>query len=161
MKKTLLIFILFISYTFSAQIKVVKNEMLTKVGKEASVTLYKNKNKYTFNYQDVNSSNLNTFRSFSFKDINKDFDNLYKMIANGFISMPEENIILELPHDIIELHFARNFGQKTVQFIHFVNKRKKFKAKSEYLTEKQINKIFGKKKNIPQKKKRKKRRSRR
>lgn len=145
MKKIFLLFIFLFAYTAQAQIKVVQNEKLTKIGSGRSVALYKKKNQYTFNYQDVNSTNLNTFRSFSFKDINKDFDGLYKMISNGFISMPSDNIILELPRDILELHFARNYGQVTVQFVQYVGKNRKYEAKSEYLTKKEINKLFGKK----------------
>lgn len=145
MKKIFLLFIFLFIYTAQAQIKVVQNEKLTKVGSSRSVTLYKKKNQYTFNYQDVNSTNLNTFRSFSFKDINKDFDELFRMISNGFISIPSENIILELPRDILELHFARNYGQITVQFVQYVGKNRKYEAKSEYLTKKEIDKLFGKK----------------
>lgn len=144
MKKFYLLFVLFFSFGLQAQIKVVKNEELSKIGSQGSVSLYKKQNQYIFNYQDINSSNLNTFRTFSFKDLNNDFDQLYKMISDGFISMPSENIILELPRDILELHFARNYGQITMQFIQYVNKNDKYMAKSQFLTKKDIDRIFGK-----------------
>ena len=147
MKKTILFFALLFSLTALSQIKVLKNESLTKVGEDNSVALYKKLNRYTFNYQDINTANLNTFRSFSFQDINKDFEQLYKLVSDGFIDMPASEISLELPNDIIGLNFAKNYGQTTVQFVHYINKNRKYIGKTPFLTKKQIDKIFGKKSN--------------
>jgi hypothetical protein len=127
-----------------AQIKVLKNETLVEIGKDNSVGLYKKDDKFTVNYQDLNTANLNTFRSFSFQNLNKDVSGLYELIANGFIDAPESNIVLELPNDIIELHFEKNYGTPTVQFIQYINKNKKYVGKSQLLNKKQIDKIFGK-----------------
>ncbi|MFC3158575.1 hypothetical protein ACFOEQ_08555 [Chryseobacterium arachidis] len=54
--------------------------------------------------------------------------------------------MLELPNDIIELHFEKkkNFGQPTVQFIQYINKNRKYVGKSQFLNKKQVDKIFGK-----------------
>lgn len=145
MKKILLLIVLSFSFSAFSQIKVLKNENLLVVGKESSVTLYKKQNKYLFNYQDINNSNLNTFRSFYFHDINKDFDHLYKIISDGFIDVPANEITLELPSDIIGLNFKRNYGQVTVQFIQYINKNKKYVGKSQFFNKKQIDKLFGKK----------------
>lgn len=146
MKKLLLLLAIFISVCAFSQIKVLKNESLVEIGKDNNVTLYKKLNKYTFNYQDINTANLNTFRSFSFQDLNKDFDQLYKLISDGFIDMPVGEISLELPNDIIGLNFAKNYGQTTVQFVQYINKNRKYVGKSAFLTKKQIDKIFGKNK---------------
>ncbi len=62
---------------------------------------------------------------------------------DGFISAADENIILELPNDIIELHYEKNYGQQTVQFIQVINKNRKYIGKSQFLTRKQVDKIFG------------------
>ena len=118
MKKALLFFVLLFSFSAYSQIKVLKNESLSLVGKDNSVALYKKQNRYTFNYQDINTANLNTFRSFSFQDLNKDYEHLYKLISDGFIDMPANEISLELPNDIIGLKFAKNYGQTTMQFVH-------------------------------------------
>lgn len=131
------------SLSVFSQIKVLKNETLVEIGKENAVGLYKKDNKYTFNYQDLNTANLNTFRSFSFLDMNGDVLDLYKLITDGFIDQPSGNITLELPNDIIELHFEKNYGQPTVQFIQFINKNKKYVGKSQFLNKKQVDKIFG------------------
>lgn len=143
MKKILLLFICLLSISAFSQIKVLKNETLIEIGKENSVGLYKKDNKYTFNYQDLNTANLNTFRSFSFLDIKGDVLDLYKLITDGFIDEPSGNVTLELPNDIIELHYEKNYGQPTVQFIQFINKNRKYVGKSQFLNKKQIDKIFG------------------
>lgn len=127
-----------------SQIKVLKNESLVEIGKDNSVGLYKKEDKYTINYQDRNTANLNTFRSFSFQNLNGDVSGLYKLITDGFINLSDQNIVLELPNDIIELHYEKNYGQPTVQFIQYINKNKKYVGKSQFLTRKQIDKIFGK-----------------
>ncbi|TXF74865.1 hypothetical protein [Chryseobacterium sp.] len=150
MKKTIFLFAFFFSLLTFAQIKVVKNESLVEVGKDNSVGLYKKQNKYTFNYQDINTSNLNTFRNFSFLDVNKDFEGLYNLISEGFIDMPASDVTLELPNDILDLHYEINYGQITVQFIHYINKNKKMIGKTHFLTKKQVDKIFGKKANSAQ-----------
>lgn len=143
MKKIFLLFAIVIGFTAFSQIKVLKNETLVEIGKDNSVGLYKKDNRYTFNYQDINNSNLNTFRSFSFIDINGDVMELYKMISDGFIDSPSGNISLELPNDIIELHFEKNYGQPTMQFIQYINKNKKYVGKSQFLNKKQLDKVFG------------------
>lgn len=140
--------ILLITYMFSisvfSQIKVLKNESLVEIGKDNSVGLYKKQDKFTINYQDLNTSNLNTIRSFSFLNLTGDVSDLYNLIIDGFITTPSENIILELPNDIIELHYEKNYGQPTVQFIQYINKNRKYVGKSQFLTRKQVEKVFGK-----------------
>ncbi len=143
MRKIILLFTCTLSLSVFSQIKVLKNETLVEIGKDNSVGLYKKENRFTFNYQDINTSNLNTFRSFSFLDVNGDVTDLYKLVTDGFIDEPSGNVALELPNDIIELHYEKNYGQPTVQFIQFINKNKKYVGKSQFLTKKQIDKIFG------------------
>jgi hypothetical protein len=144
MKKIILLFTCLFGISAFAQIKVLKNETLVEIGKDNSVGLYKKDDRFTVNYQDLNTANLNTFRSFSFQNLNKDVAGLYELIANGFIDTPESNIVLELPSDIIELHFEKNYGTPTVQFIQYINKNRKYVGKSQFLNKKQVDKIFGK-----------------
>lgn len=143
MKKIILLLTLLSGISAFSQIKVLKNEALVEIGKDNSVGLYKKENKFTFNYQDINTSNLNTFRSFSFNDVSGDVQGLYKLITDGFIDEPSGNITLELPNDIIELYYQKNYGQPTVQIIQYINKNKKYVGKSQFLNKKQIDKIFG------------------
>ncbi|KMQ68808.1 hypothetical protein ACM39_05845 [Chryseobacterium sp. FH2] len=144
MRKILLLFTCMFGISVFSQIKVLKNETLVEIGKDNSVGLYKKDDKFTINYQDLNTSNLNTIRSFSFLNLNADVEGLYKLISDGFIDPPIGNTTLELPNDIIELHYEKNYGQPTVQFIQYINKNKKYVGKSQFLNKKQIDKIFGK-----------------
>lgn len=143
MRKIILLFTCLLGISAFSQIKVLKNESVVEIGKDNSVGLYKKDDKFTINYQDLNTANLNTFRSFSFQNLNKDVSGLYELIINGFVDLPSSNIILELPNDIVELHFERNFGQPTVQFIQYINKNRKYVGKSQFLNKKQVDKIFG------------------
>ncbi len=144
MRKIILLFTCLFGISAFSQIKVLKNVTLVEIGKDNSVGLYKKEDKFTINYQDLNTANLNTFRSFSFQNLNRDVSGLYELITNGFIDTPEGNIVLELPNDIVELHFDKNLGQPTVQFIQYINKNRKYVGKSQVLNKKQVDKIFGK-----------------
>lgn len=144
MRKIILLITCMFGISVFSQIKVLKNESLVEIGKDNSVGLYKKEDKFTVNYQDLNTSNLNTIRAFSFQNLNGDVSGLYKLISDGFVTTPEENIVLELPNDIIELHYEKNYGQPTVQFIQYINKNRKYVGKSQFLTQKQVDKIFGK-----------------
>lgn len=143
MRKIILLLTCMFGISVFSQIKVLKSETLVEIGKDNSVGLYKKDDKFTINYQDLNTANLNTFRSFSFQNLDGDVSGLYQMISEGFATMPPD-ITLELPNDIIELHYEKNFGQPTVQFIQYINKNKKYVGKSQLLNKKQIDKIFGK-----------------
>ena len=144
MKKITIIFTLLFSTLAFSQIKIIKTDELIEVGKDNSVGLYKRGNKYVFNYQDVNAGNLNTIRSFTFSDLNNDLETFYLLIIDGLNTLPKADITLDLPDDILELHFERNYGQPTVQFIQNINKTKKYYGKSQFLNRKQVEKIFGK-----------------
>ncbi|RXM39351.1 hypothetical protein BOQ62_12310 [Chryseobacterium sp. CH21] len=143
MRKIILLITCMFGISVFSQIKVLKNESLVEIGKDNSVGLYKKEDKFTVNYQDLNTSNLNTIRSFSFQNLNGDVAGLFKLIMDGFVTPPEENIVLELPNDIIELHYEKNYGQQTVQFIQVINKNRKYIGKSQFLTQKQVEKVFG------------------
>lgn len=144
MRKIILLLTCMFGISVFSQIKVLKNETLVEIGKDNSVGLYKKDDRFTINYQDLNTANLNTFRSFSFQDLNGDVSDLYNLIVGGLTVTPEANVVLELPNDIIELHYEKNFGQPTVQFIQYINKNRKYVGKSQFLNKKQVDKIFGK-----------------
>lgn len=139
-----IVYLVLLSSTTFAQIKVLKNNSLIQIGKVESVGLYKKDNLYTINYQDINTANLNTYRSISFKNVTDDINNLYKLIQESLTILPDSDLILELPNDILHLHFQKNYGQNTVQIIHFINKNRKYVGKSHFLTKSEIDRIFGK-----------------
>ena len=99
----------------------------------------------THPYQDINTAKHKTKQTKKKQNLNKDYEHLYKLISDGFIDMPANEISLELPNDIIGLKFAKNYGQTTMQFVHYINKSNKYIGKTQFLTKKQVDKIFGKK----------------
>ncbi|MBO9692936.1 hypothetical protein [Chryseobacterium sp.] len=145
MSKIIILIVFLFKISVSSQIKMLENVKLAEVGKDNSVGLYKKENKFIISYQDVNAANLNTIRSFSFQNVEGDLDRLFNLIIQGFTDLPKEDILLELPNDIIELNYEKNYGQPTVQFIQFINKNRKYIGKSQFLTLNQVKKIFGRK----------------
>lgn len=148
MKKILgrlsLLLLLMCTAAVFGQIKILQNETLDLVGKSNSVELYKRNNRYTITYQDINDANLNTYRSFSYADLDHAHETLYRLITNGLTDMPTKEIQLELPDDIVGLSFAKNYGKNTVQFIHYMNKNYKYIGKTSFLDAQQVAEIFGK-----------------
>ncbi len=131
-----------LSGTFTGQIRVLKYESDYKMGESSAVTLYEKDNLYTFNYNDINSYSMNVYRDFAFKNINGDLDLLYNMIIEGFKRFPKQDTMLELPNDIIFLHFDNSSGRTLFQFIHFINKDEKHIGKSPFLSLRDVSKIF-------------------
>ncbi len=132
-----------------AQINVVdvaKPISIGKVGNIAATFIYMDKEDsvYTITYQDIKFQHLTEFKSFSFKDINNDFDKLYKIIIDGLDNPPKEDIMLELPNDIVWLHFQKSLGVVNVRFSSAVNKNPNIIGVSIYMTKKQVLKLFGK-----------------
>lgn len=131
--------------TLSSQIKVLKNEELRQVGKIESVGMFKKDKNFTITYQDINTSNLNTYRSINFKDQDGAVESLYAIFQESLTKLPDSDILLEFPNDLLRLHFEKNMGQNTVQIIHIINKNRKYVGKSHFLTKRDIDIIFGKK----------------
>lgn len=150
MKKIFIpLLIVFLSPFFSkikAQIKVIDSPQYVVVGKTANFGIVKKLQDYQMSYQDINTANLNTYRTIKFVNKNNDFENLKEMILQGIETIPEQDIILEFPSDIVYLHFEKNYGKGTVQFIQLINKNRKYVGKSNFLTKEEILKVFGSKK---------------
>ncbi|WP_159479727.1 hypothetical protein [Chryseobacterium sp. 18068] len=131
---------------FKAQIKVINTPQFISVGKVDNFAIMKKVQSYQITYQDIATANLNTYRTIRFDNKNKDFENLREIIIQGLELLPEQDIILEFPSDIVYLHFEKNFGKSTVQFIQLINKNKKYIGKSNFLSKEDILKVFGEKK---------------
>lgn len=145
MKKVLLgLSLLFMSFGFS-QIKISESSKSEEIGKVQFINLTKVEKIYIFAYKDIKFMQVNEVKSFAFENLNNDIDSLYNMIMSGFENMPAEDIKLELPNDIVWLHFEKNLGVVSFQFIHEVNKNSKVVGYSRYLNKNQVMKLFGKK----------------
>lgn len=124
-----------------AQIKTLDAAQIKTIGKVPFIELNQNNEDITFSYQDPSS---NEKRSFSFKNQNNDLENLYTTIINGFDNVPASDIALELPNDIVYLHFEKNMGVVSFQFKQSPSKDLSDTSKSVYLTKKKVLKLFGK-----------------
>lgn len=150
MKKTLLLFILIaITLTGFSQIKKIKPAENILIGKIApmgglQIECIKSGDTYTFTYRDVKYTQIVELKSFEFKDVDNAFEDLYKMIIDGLENPPKEDIMLELPNDIIWLSFTKAMGIANFRFGHSVSKSDAI-GFSGWLTEKKVNKLFGKK----------------
>lgn len=152
MRKLLtLIIILCVSFNSFSQIKKVKTEKSETIGKiapmgQTHIECSKSGDTYTFIYSDIKFQQITDFKSFSFKDIDNAFDNLYQTIMDGMKNPPKEDIRLELPNDMIFLHFEKNLGVTSFQFLHCPGKNPEIIGMSVYLTKKKVRKLFGMKK---------------
>ena len=147
MKK--LIFLFLVSTTCFSQIKKVETEKSIDIGKigamgQTWIECTKSGNTYTFLYQDLKYQQITEYKSFSFEDVDNAFDNLYETMLNGLENKPNEDIMLELPNDIIWLKFKKSFGKTTVEFWHAVNKNSDVLGYSVWMDKKRLAKVFGK-----------------
>lgn len=152
MKKIILLIALTICGLSSAQIKKIETEKVnkTEIGKISPmgvtyISLSKYNDDYIFSYKDTKFAQISEYKSFSFKETGSDLDNLYKMIIDGIDTKPEDDIMIELPDDIIWLHFEKALGTTSVQIRHAVNKNPEIIGMTTWMTKAKVNKLFNKK----------------
>lgn len=152
MKKVLIVGLFFLSiHNISlAQIKVIekKSEPCKDVGKVKAlftpiIEMKKCGEEYQVLFKDIKFQQIEEWKSFSFKDVDNAYDNLYKMIIDGFDNPPEESIMLELPHEYVWLNYTKNLGVTSFQFGVSVSKSSVI-GFSPYMTRRQVDKLFGK-----------------
>ena len=142
-KSTLLLFAVFMSFYSFSQIKKIKDTSVM-IGKVQHISCKKSNDLYTFTYNDHKFTHINDFKSFSLNE--KDFNDLFSVIMDGFKDNPKEDLEIETPNDILVLGFSKNLGVASMNIIHFVNKNSEVAGLTRYLTKKQVIKLFGKKK---------------
>ncbi len=149
MKKLLLSFIMIAIVFFGfSQIKKIDVPESIEIGKIAilgdlQISCEKRGNAYTFFYRDVTFTQVTDFKSFSFKDTDNAFENLYRMILDGFDNPPKEDIMIEIPDGFIWLSFTKAVGIVNFRFGHSVGKTDVI-GFSTWLTKKKVDKLFGK-----------------
>lgn len=148
MKHFVLITFLLFSIIGFSQIQTVRKSGTVEIGRvgpmgKQNLWCERSGNTYTFYYKDMKSPRMATVKSFSFKNLNNDFDNLYDLIMEGFKEMPIENTMVKLPKDIIFLHYEKVVGATSFQFWHGDGK-KMDGGVSQLLTKGQVQKLFGK-----------------
>ena len=148
MKSLLLITLLLCSTLGFSQIQTIKKSKKVEVGRvgpmgKQNLWCEREGITYTFYYKDVKSPGMATVKSFSFKDIDNAFDNLFELIMEGFQAMPIENTMVKLPKDVIWLHYEKIVGATSFQFWHG-DGNKMDAGVSQLLTKAQVQKLFGK-----------------
>ncbi|WP_228853278.1 hypothetical protein [Aegicerativicinus sediminis] len=135
--------------TTNAQIKRVDQPSSEEIGKIApmgslSIKIEKSGDTYNFLYQDVKFTQIKEFKSFSFKDVDNAFEELYKIIMDGFDNPPADDIMIELPEGYLWLGFTKALGVVNFRFGHSVTNDGSVIGFSQWLTKKQTQKLFGK-----------------
>lgn len=146
MKKTILALALSVSCLSFAQIKVIETIPVIRLGSigQNDMFIQQEGNEFTFFYKNIENEESVTSKSFAFKDLNNDFENLHEIIASGFESNPLLDIKLELPKDYVWLHFSTNLGRNFVQFMS-KNIKNETTGVSKAFTIQEIDKLFEKK----------------
>lgn len=161
-----LILLLFITSTAFSQIKKVnveqtQTESLAEDKKTTStvqigvitsmaeplIECLKKEDTYTFRYQNHKNSKNRKIQSFSFKDIDEAFDNLYQLVMDGFdnpVVNNQENVMLELPDDIIWLDYKKSLGLVNFRFKQAADKDTSKVSVSAWISKDKVRKLFGK-----------------
>ena len=151
MKKIILSLVLLVSGLGFSQIKVIERIPVIKLGHVGNNDIYiqNEGDNLTFFYKNTEAED-NSVKSFSFRDLNNDYDSLRQIIVDGFTSDPLLDIKLELPNEYVWLHYSRKSLDRT--YVQFLTSNKSYGstgASKEFSLE-QIEKLFSKK--LPKKK---------
>lgn len=150
MKKIIAISFLFINYLGYSQIRVIPTVPIEKIGRigengSSDIYIQKEGNEYTVFFKNIEPTETSSSTKFNFKDLTGDFEALYTIISDGFNANPIADIKLDLPNDIIWLHYTKSL-QKVVT-LQFMSKDKatSITGISDFMTKADINSLFGKK----------------
>ena len=151
MKKIILSLVLLVSGLGFSQIKVIERIPVIKLGHVGNNDIYiqNEGDNLTFFYKNTEAED-NSVKSFSFRDLNNDYESLRQIIVDGFTSDPLLDIKLELPNEYVWLHYSRKSLDRT--YVQFLTSNKSYGstgASKEFSLE-QIEKLFSKK--MPKKK---------
>ncbi|KIX22906.1 hypothetical protein SY27_03605 [Flavobacterium sp. 316] len=147
MKKIIFALSLFASCVSFSQIKVIETTPIIRLGaiNQNDMFIQNEGDQYIFTYKNIEKEEETSTRTFSFKDLNNDYNNLYDIIVNGFNADPLLDIKLELPKEFVWLHFSKNLDRTYVQFM-CKNKTNEVTGVSKAFSLDQITKLFQKNK---------------
>lgn len=145
MKKIITALTLLLSCMAFSQIKVLPTTPLEKLGRVGTNDVYVQKegSQYTFFYKNIENKEDESIRNFTFKNVENDFENFYRIIVDGFNANPIYDIKLELPNDYVWLHYTKTTSKLGVQFM-TTNKVTQSTGISEIMTVEDVKKLFEK-----------------
>ena len=143
MKNVFMLALLLISSLSFAQIKVLPTTPLERLGRVGTNDVYVQKEgtQYTFFYKDMENTDDSSIKNFTFKNVDGDYDNLFKIIIDGFNASPMYDIKLELPNDYVWLHYTKATNKAVVQFM-TTNKVTSSTGISQMMSMEDIKKLF-------------------
>lgn len=148
MKTVLFFAIVFISFNSYSQLEVLEPTKSIEIGKVGAPMMpvdfdcNKTGDTYLFSYKDIKFQHLNEYKTFEVVG-EKDFESLYELISDGLKNQPEDDIMIKLDKGYLWLKFKKSFG-RYVQIAHSVDENADVIGFSRWLTQKQIDKLFGK-----------------
>jgi len=119
MKKLFTAALLLLSVLTFGQIKVLETTPLERLGRVGINDVYVQKEgaQYTFFYKNVENPESDSIKNFTFKNVENDYENFFKIIMNGFNASPMYDIKLDLPNDYVWLHYSTTGNKPGVQFM--------------------------------------------
>lgn len=146
MRKLFVLATLLITGLSFAQIKVLPTthlERLGRIGTNNDVYVQKEANEFTFFFKDIESPNGSDIKNFTFKNVDNDYENFYKIIMDGFYANPINDIKLELPKEYIWLRYTKGINKLVVQFM-TIDKASSSIGISQMMNPDDIKKLFEK-----------------
>lgn len=152
MKKFILAAFMLTSVASFAQLRKVDTSKMEKpvtigkaqqFGAPVEAELTKLGNVYTIRFRDTEFKQIEQFREFSFEDVDNTFNDLYAAIEEGFKTMPEEPVMLDIPKYYVWLHYEKFLGAPVFRFS-FKEKGIDLTYVSNQIAKKQVEKLFAK-----------------
>ena len=107
------------------------------------VDCVKQNNMYLFSYENQNDVHVNDYDDFSIKD--EDFEWVYKTLIAGFEGKHKKEIHIPTTLNYVEVEYTKLFGKMLVRFTQSKKKDALGVSFSEWYSQKEIKKLFGKK----------------
>lgn len=144
MKKIFLLATLFISVVSYSQIEIIETTRTEIVAHVEFVYLEKvGDESYSIYYKNMNDP-INEYVSFSFKNLNNDFETLHQFLVNGFAN-PGESYKIKANGDAVYFKFERQDDNEVkVQIKQFVSRDPDVTTVSKFISLDEVNKLFQK-----------------
>lgn len=148
---SIVVFISIFLNTATCQItKITNNVVSTSIGEVkdfggwwASMSMYTTEKDTSYGIAFLNTkySTINDIKSFTFKQVDNDFNYLYKLICDTISAVKKTSVDLQLEKGLLTLNFDVSMGAGGVAFVWEENY---VRSTSRYFSRKQIDKLFGK-----------------
>ena len=98
--------------------------------------------KFEIRFKDARNSRFPKYKTFHFKDEDKNYYKLKKLVMDGFKNVPEEPVLTDFTEEKIELHFTKSAGIVSFRFA-LVQGKKDKRTFSSWFSKGKAEKLFG------------------